>query len=241
MEEAGKAGLVYRPGVAEQVKPNHEDILHDSLTGLFSALKTEPRQVPRIRDESSVFHASAWKRHTNPPLHEAAYWRTRSLDRPVTLDIFARERWNVTGLFLQAGVEYQFTAKGQWLDSSVPSGPGGTKDGDFHVAEVAHVAASALGKVESFFKRITDNPQADFWATRRVEDENWFALMGVIANGAVDDDPNHPFQNEVFRIGERRKYTPKGSGYLYCFANDAWHAYENNRGSVSLTVKRLSG
>jgi hypothetical protein len=31
------------------------------------------------------------------------------------------------------------------------------------------------------------------------------------------------------------------SGYLYAFANDAWGFYGNNRGSVQLTVTRMSG
>jgi hypothetical protein len=28
------------------------------------------------------------------------------------------------------------------------------------------------------------------------------------------------------------------SGYLYAFANDAWQAYDENAGSVRLTVRR---
>ena len=27
-------------------------------------------------------------------------------------------------------------------------------------------------------------------------------------------------------------------GYLYCFANDVWSLYDNNRGSVRLTITR---
>ena len=30
-------------------------------------------------------------------------------------------------------------------------------------------------------------------------------------------------------------------GYLYAFANDAWGLYDNDRGSVQLTVTRLDG
>ena len=37
-------------------------------------------------------------------------------------------------------------------------------------------------------------------------------------------------------IGEKASLKPKLGGYLYCFANDAWQTYGNNRGSVALKV-----
>ena len=43
--------------------------------------------------------------------------------------------------------------------------------------------------------------------------------------------------HELFPIGKRARYRPERGGYLYCFANDAWEAYGNNRGSVRLTVQ----
>ncbi|MBA4784586.1 MAG: hypothetical protein H2046_02325, partial [Rhizobiales bacterium] len=45
--------------------------------------------------------------------------------------------------------------------------------------------------------------------------------------------------HEVFKIGEGVTLKPEGSGYLYCFANDAWQAYDNNRGSVRLTISEV--
>ncbi len=84
-----------------------------------------------------------------------------------------------------------------------------------------------------------DNRDADFWYTKRIEDQQWFALIGVVANAALDEDETKLPQNEVFLIGSGVDFSPKKSGYLYCFANDAWHAYHNNKGSVVLTVTRL--
>jgi hypothetical protein len=111
------------------------------------------------------------------------------------------------------------------------------------VREVVHVASAAFGRLETLFRRISANPQADFLGTRRLEDEDWFRLIGVVSSGAAAKSPRNSGRSaalhEVFAIGEKAKLTPRGGGYLYCFANDAWHAYENNRGSVSLTVKRL--
>lgn len=244
MNEAAEAELAFRDGAKDQLDPDFQAVLHDSRTGVFRALKSEPRRVPQLpKDEDSdVFHASAIKRHRNPPLSQGDYWPTRTLEplQSTSLRIFARERWNVTRLFLEADVTYRFTASGEWLDGSIPCGPEGTKDGEFHLAEVAHVAASALGQVETLFRKIAGNPKADFWATKRVEKDNWFALIGMVANGAVDGPEGHPPENEVFTIGEGCSFTPKRGGYLYCFANDAWHAYDNNKGSVSLTAKRMT-
>ena len=79
------------------------------------------------------------------------------------------------------------------------------------------------------------NQDADFWDTKRIEDEHWFALIGVVANAAHDEDKKRLPQSDVFGIGEQADFTPrKRGGYLYCFANDAWHAYGNNKGSVTL-------
>jgi hypothetical protein len=62
----------------------------------------------------------------------------------------------------------------------------------------------------------------------------------VIASGIGNpNDDQDPPRNEAFLIGERVDYTPVGSGYLYCFANDAWRFYFNNKGSVSLKVERV--
>jgi hypothetical protein len=245
MDEAKKAGLAFRGGAESHVKPDKDDFLHDSRTGVFSALKTEPRPVPRLLSAPNAFHDSATERHKNPPLNQGPFWTTKALKagKSATFSIFARQHWNATGLFLEQGGTYEFTASGQWLDGGIPCGPKGTRDGEFNVREVVHVASAAFGRLETLFRRISANPQADFLGTRRLEDEDWFRLIGVVSSGAAANSPRNRGRSaalhEVFAIGEKAKLTPRGGGYLYCFANDAWHAYENNRGSVSLTVKRL--
>jgi hypothetical protein len=86
------------------------------------------------------------------------------------------------------------------------------------------------------FKAITGR-EADFWYTRRDEHAPWFALMGFVASDAGMDD-NTLSSGETFMIGDSATFTPRLGGYLYCYANDAWQAYGNNRGSVALTVTR---
>jgi uncharacterized protein (DUF2235 family) len=241
MEEAESAGLELRPGVKEQVTPNKGGYRHDSLTGIFSALKTAPRRVPRMREDGAVFHPFASTRHANPPLYEDVYWLTKSLavGESLAVNVYARQHWNVTGIFLEKGAEYLFEAKGEWLDKSIACGPDGADEGHFQLGEVFHIAGSLLGKAEQLVQSMTKNTEADFWYTKRLEDESWFALIGMIANGAIESPKPHVRLNEVFRIGSGRTWTPAGDGYLYCFANDAWHTYDNNKGSVRLTVTRL--
>ncbi len=244
MDEAAseKAGLAFRPNVRKQLVDDEHDVLHDSCTGIFSALKTEPRQVPNLETVGAAFHKSATGRHDDPSIVEDAYWKTRALkpNESATLDIFASRRWNVTGLFLEKNATYQFEATGQWLDGDDKFSAAGVPVSRFNVREAVHAASAALGEVESVYKWITSNPKADFWATRRYEKSNWLKLMGVIANGAISTGEKSLPDHQWFEIGEAAEVTPMKSGYLYCFANDAWHAYGNNKGSVSLTVSRKS-
>lgn len=68
---------------------------------------------------------------------------------------------------------------------------------------------------------------APFIPLRRVPAARWFALIGAINR-----------QGE-FTIGLGTTYTPKTSGHLSCFANDAMSRYGNNHGSLRLRVTPL--
>lgn len=63
--------------------------------------------------------------------------------------------------------------------------------------------------------------------TRRVRHAKWFALIGTLDSARSDR----------FVIGQQHSYQPTRSGELLCFANDAWVAYFNNRGTVTLTIE----
>lgn len=65
---------------------------------------------------------------------------------------------------------------------------------------------------------------------RRVRDANWFALIG-----AYDQD-----RRTEFVIGKCLEFVATQDGELTCFANDAPFMYWNNKGSISLTITRLS-
>ncbi|KAB0681354.1 DUF2235 domain-containing protein [Aureimonas leprariae] len=241
VEEAKAQGLAFKDAGVRQIKPNAQDVLHDSLTGIFKTLKTRPRAAPLIDERSGdALHGSALERRSEPPITQHEYWPSIVLDPGVSkpVHIYARQHWNATGIYLERGATYEFAADGQWVDGSIPCGPGGTSDGSFHLGEAVRLASAVLGKLENAYKRFTANPQADFVYTKREEAFEWFALVGMVANGWKPEDQPKERPSQVFRIGSGTTFTPKASGYLYCFANDAWQTYDNNRGSVQLTVRR---
>jgi hypothetical protein len=232
-------GLQFDTKMLAQVKPNSLDILHNSRVGLFKYLRTEPRSLPFIGAGASDIHASLQDRQSNPPINQPRYRPSTKLDvnKQQALPIYANQLWNETGIFLEADATYDFSATGQWLDRNLKSGPGGSTDGKFHASELIHLAGSLLGKIEGAFKKLTGNEEADFHGSKRVESLGWFALVGVVTNGMCLEDGTL-VSHEIIPIKEGCTFSPKRSGYLYCFANDSWHFYDSNQGSVSLSVRR---
>jgi hypothetical protein len=158
----------------------------------------------------------------------------------MTVDVFARERWNATGAYLEAGVAYELKAHGEWVDHGVTFSAAGDEAPGFHLHDVSRFASAVLGDLESLYKSLAKQQNVDFWWTRRVETEPWLALMGFVASDLGANDQTLPL-GETFEIGEATTFSPRSGGYLYCFANDAWQTYNNNRGSVSLTIARRPG
>jgi len=218
------------------------------VCGVFEALRTRPRNIPCFPDSQGL-HPSAVDRHRNPPIEQAPYHRTLRLapGQTASLAVYARDHWFPTGLYLDAGGTYQFRASGEWLDSTIPCGPSGMRDGKFHLGETVHLVASIAGEAENLFKRLTGNQSADFWGTRRIESIPWFALTGALANDGPGNGPANPANDgsphahQYFLIGDGPVSLPVGKpGYLYAFANDAWAFYHNNHGCVTLECRRLA-
>lgn len=241
LNEAKQCGLLLHPNMLEQVgqSKHYRGVLHNSRVGSFDTelLRTQPRAVPLMDDNSQVLHESVQQRRVDPPIAQAPYRLSTLLQagQKKTCDVFARDKWSETGIYLQAGVEYDFSATGTWLDRDIKCGPGGTDDGHFQVSELAHLGGSLMDKLESIVEKFTKGKK-DFYLSKRAQQHPWFALMGVIANAGNPGYDGTPTEHELFLIGKGVRYKPKLSGYLYCFANDSWQFYENNKGKVTLTV-----
>ena len=238
MDEAAEHGLRYRSGAADRLSPDPEDVLHDSRKGIMKFLVTAPRAIPSLAS-SEEFHPSVEKRRTAPLLDQVAYLPERPVDDgPVELDVYARHPWNWTGVYLEAGTTYVFEARGRWFDADVPASPDGAGDATFHFGELAHRMGDISGALEKLWKSWPDREGADFLGSKRVEHADWFELIGAIADGGNPQRDGTHDRAHSFPIGAgRREITPERSGYLYCFANDAWGFYGNNRGYVTVTVR----
>ena len=235
IDEARETGLAFDEGIRRQIKPNYQDTVHNPCTGLFALMPTQPRATPSLKD-AAHFHLSALERHRDPPIHQCPYRHPHLTEHEGEFEIFARQQWNPTGLWLEAGVTYEFAASGEWLDSTISCGPGGTDDENFELGELAHIGGTILGGIKSEFRKLSGNANAEMKFTRRHENMPWFCLVGSIANGAGQKH-NVNLPHEAFKIGKGCKYTPKASGYFYAYANDAWNCYANNKGYVRLRVR----
>lgn len=242
IDEAKAEGLTFHTGISTQINPNPIGYLHDSCSGVFKLLPTRPRNVPAIikanthtKAKPGVVHASVIQRVDGRSLFQANYREHKVVlpGNPVTSEIFAAKHWNPTGIFLEKGVSYTLKASGQWLDSSLRAGPDGTEDGKFEAGEIAHLVSKGIGLMENAYRGIFNTPKTEFAGTLRHGNSGFFALIGMIANGAgLERD----WWQQQFVIGRGTTVTPNESGYLYCFANDVWLAYDNNHGSVQLMV-----
>ena len=240
IDEAMAKGLVFNKNSLVQVRPDPSGILHDSVKGLYARLRTRPRSVPRIPDGQNV-DGSVLSRTQSPPISQPIYWPTDTLQVGDTreVDVFAKEHWNRTGIFLESDGSYEFSATGEWLDRSIRCTPDGPEPG-FQWGKLFQSASVISDGLQRYYRNKRGLSGAIVRGARREQDMPWYCLVGVIGNGVgVDSSTQRLNQHEAFKIGSAARHNPKNSGYLYCFANDVWSFYGNNKGSLRLSVSRV--
>ncbi len=248
--QAQAQGLGLRPMAPGQLKPDAFARRHESYLGLFRFRPSRPRAVPELRAEAAIltdrtsrtcFDPSVIARHLTPPPGEASYWPTRVL---APGDLFktyasARPRWNATGLYIEKGGHYHVTARGEWLDAAIPATANGARNGSF-LGKLAYGLAAVPEALRSGLRRIERLAKADVPFTRRVQEAPWFALIGAIASGqGASENGTGVEDHDMVRLGEDMSFVARQSGYLYLFANDAWHLYGNNAGTLAVEIRRL--
>ncbi len=122
---------------------------------------------------------------------------------------------NGAGVQLLAGAHYEFCVAGKdtWRDLNIECTAGG-----WTAEDTRKILRPVVRAAEP---------------RRRCPDANWFELIGSVGGDGC----------ELFRIGCRGQgwtYTPRRSGPLYAFANDLLSRYDNNSGSITVTVRRLA-
>lgn len=240
--EAKAAGMYFDARQLAQIKPDEKGELHNSYTGVMKMLRTAPRSIPNVASSCLKTGLSTFAREriATPPIDQGQYLKTKEFQNDVVIvDIYAIHRWYWTGIYLEPGYVYNATATGEWVDSSIPCPPSGTSDGRFYIGEMIHLAGNLAAKGEALWKKLTNNERADFFGTKRVEHADWFELIGAVANGGNPEVDGTHSQLETIILGAKKSFEVTKGGYFYCFANDAWAFYQNNRGYVTLEIKRV--
>lgn len=249
MDESHDVGLEFRDGIRETIHANPLGVMHNSFKGIFSKLRSRPRNIDAmISENKALFHKNAFDRQKTSPISYSAYHPTKVLevDESVIVDVYADTRWNYTGLYLEKGHKYIFSATGEWQDSKDTCDWKGTQNDEFTFGDIARSTASFLGKFEKIFKKFTKNQSTDFIGTKRVEEFNWFTLVGAISNDSgsknvvKNDGSPTPHQYVELAAHEADPLEIEKPGYLYCFPNDVWSLYGNNNGSVQLKIQRVA-
>jgi len=252
IDESRAKGLFFREETDELILDNSLGVMHNSYKGIFSKLRSRPRNLPEVsRINQDKFHSSVFIRQEKSPLEYPPYHQSQILEvgESLTVEIFADTRWNKTQLYLGENQSFTFSATGKWVDSKDVCDWRGAENDEFTVGDVFRAGSSFLGQFEVFFKKVLKNQSIDFIGTKRVEDMRWFTMVGAIANDAgisateksdaVSNDGSAVEHQYVdLTAHETVPLVIQKSGYLYCFANDVWSLYKNNHGSVHLTVTR---
>ena len=243
--EARKRGLAFEDNFVNQINGNSQGFLHQSATSIFQRLRLRPRAVPHFNESEHGASVSpaARNRQQNPPINQPSYWQTKTLKpgEQHTVLVNAKSRWHPTGLYLKTGQSYSFHATGKWLDATIETGPEGSSSTFKHFNPLIALLTGAF----QFVANMTwgNGPKGFFPFTRRQPTMPWFALVGCIANGQGVNPVDHKLaEHEHFEIGEghpddrRKDHKPNADGFLYCYANEVWRMYRNNKGTVRLTI-----
>ena len=252
MDEARECGLEFRETAFQFIHPDPMAVIHDSYKGAFKHLRSRPRNVPALDScNKNLFHESAFVRQKNSPIAHPPYRRTNRLPIGKSsswMEIFADQKWNDTGLYLEKDGKYRFQSEGMWQDGADACDWRGMQNESITFGTVVRAISSGVGMVENAYRHFHPEKVTDFLFTKRVEHLPWFAGIGAIANdgdpkAAMPNDGTPP-EHQCFTMSDHGvegvALEAKASGYLYCFANDVWGLYHNNHGSIRIKVTRLA-
>ena len=227
--------------MVSQVRPDPRDMLHDSLKSMYTVLCPAPRAIPFVTPGAARLHESATGRQQRPPISAAPYRAGRRLAAgdSATVDVYARTPWNWTGLYLERG-DYELSAAGTWLDGDAVHDADGTRtSGRALVQDLLHAVATSSAWLQDRLAKLGHDDTVRAFGGRRCASAPWMALLGAVASEDLDHQSVQRSYNP-FLIGSRLgNWHNDEPGYFYAFANDSWLGYPGNRGSLSLTIRKI--
>ncbi len=133
-------------------------------------------------------------------------------DEYVTVKIRAESYWNASGLLLKKGATYNFKVieESDWKDAGKAATAEGWVDPEPGLLAVARSLA-------------------------RAPDQKYFYLMGALRGACYDG----LICEHLFPIGSETEFTAPADGEFCSFANDNPFMYWNNKGSITLKIRRL--
>ncbi|MEM7044462.1 MAG: DUF2235 domain-containing protein [Pseudomonadota bacterium] len=128
--------------------------------------------------------------------------------------VLSRLKYNWSGVRLAEGAVYEFQIADteKWRDKNIKCGPDGWTSEELPWYK------------EMVVERFEDR--------RRHKKANWFELIG-----ALGDEDEHLFR--IGKGGTDRRYTAERDADLWTFANDLNSKYDNNKGSIRVTILRV--
>jgi len=222
IERARALGADFHAPMLEQIREDARGVLHDSRQGVFAAAIAQPRRIPDLDPAAppgplgQQVHASVIERQGRPPIFQAPYRPLLRLapgeSHPV--QVYARDKWTWTGIYLEPMQEYEISARGEWMHWFVKTGPAG---------------CTGLGWLV---------PRRD-WSAPWM---SLMAAVANFAN-PDQEGQIRPLETFRIGEQARVMLDPTGVGamvgYLYFYANDRESGFRVNRGSLHVTVTRL--
>lgn len=255
-EEAMDLGLLIDPNPVRPIlKDRAFGVVNDSMTSVFKKMWSRPRGVPNVSDPANahLFHPSVLTRHSHDERPSFPDWATEEMIKGQSVQRVAKaaKRWSPLRVFLEPSKTYEISAKGVWKDLSREYEPDGTwinqPSGIMSKILDAHNFPKAIATVARQLRRTS--PYRRVPGAWRVPESKAFMLMGVVANGhgvLQERDVTLPEPHTMFeignsvRIGAGTANSFANSGYLYCFPNDVWQKYDNNSGTMNITITLVS-
>lgn len=154
---------------------------------------------------------------TDDKFHPTAKSKKLAIGESHQCEVFAKLKYNWTAVRMTEGENYTFTVADDdtWSDASMKCGPDGWMS-----KELSWLKEKVVQYMEKY---------------RRLSDANWFALIGAWGDEDGKDG------NNLFLIGGNKEiYTVKRDADLYLFANDIPSKYDNNDGSLMVTIMRIA-
>lgn len=184
---------------------------------LIKDLEAEIDPTVSLGENKDLIKNKSRKIYPGDEFHETALGKTLKVGESAEFRVDAPDLYSWSGVRLVAGGQYVFSIPGGqiWCDATIKCGPDGwTPEG-----EDMGFFKSGIMKLAEIFKRHSE--------------ANWFEVIG-----AVEENDDH-----LFRIGDGSKaqkpFVSPIDGGLYAFANDAKSKYDNNKGTMKVTVKRV--